>query len=151
MEAKIIFLLSTLFLLGPAIMQYILEENKFNHLCSLFHGMRLLFMNKIPTDEIIDESQRYINQFLMDWPTYYPNSALSFVVHSIEHLPEACRKQGGTPDTFSAFPFESFLRRVKDYYHSGGKHLQQVSNILKYNFSRFLKSVKKSLYEKNLL
>lgn len=112
---------------APAVMLHFMPHEQYLHFCLLHHGLRLLFMSSSPSKENIDLSQKCINQFLNQWHTFYPQSALSYVVHATEHLPENCQEHKTTPDGFSAFPFESYLRRVKRNYHSGGKHLEQVS------------------------
>lgn len=111
--------------LAPAITTYFLTEQRFNHFCLVHHALRLLFFKNPPSHAMIDNAQNLINEFLHEWPHNF-NSALSYVVHTLEHLPEDCKIHNCTPDGFSAFPFESYLRRVKRNYHSGGKPLEQV-------------------------
>lgn len=111
---------------GPAIMKRYLTEEEYQHFCLIHHGIRLLFLTPVPKEENLMLAQQCINKYLEQWPSVYPESALSYVVHATEHLPEDCRNNKTTPDGFSAFPFESFLRRVKRNYHTGGKQLEQV-------------------------
>lgn len=111
---------------GHSILQHHLNEDQYKHFCLIHFGIRLLFLSGQPSDQNIELSQKCINQFLAEWPQIYPNLALTCVVHQTEHLPEDCRANNSTPDKFSAFAFESFLRRVKRNHHTGGKGLEQV-------------------------
>lgn len=112
--------------IGPAIMRFFLSEHQFKHFLLLHHGLRLLFL--APQNEsFLVESQKCINEFLTKFPDIYPGLALTYIIHAIEHLPEDCRLNNGTPDSFSAFPYENYLRRVKRNFHGGNRHLEQVS------------------------
>lgn len=110
---------------GPAIMRFFLTEAEFNHFILLHHGLRCLFITP-QSDSLLNEAQSCINKFLDLWPQIYPDMALTYVVHALEHLPEDCRYTQTTPDYFSAFKFESYLRRVKNNYHGGSRHIEQV-------------------------
>lgn len=124
---------------GPVFVKDLLSDEQFNHFCLYYHGMRLLFAPGGPDEESIRKSELCINAFLENWPQVYDDhSALTYVVHANKHLPDDCRYMKESPDGYSAFPFESFIRKVKQNYHSGGKALEQVS--LLYCFFRFLVS-----------
>lgn len=115
---------------GPAILCQVLPYEMFQHFCLLHHAMRKLFASENPSSANISFAQKCIDKFLLDWPTIYPDSALTYVVHALQHLPNDCIVQGCSPDGFSAFPFESYLRKVTSYYHTGGKALEQVRHFL---------------------
>lgn len=112
---------------GPYVMRFFLSQQQFEHFLLLHHALRLLFLMP-QKEEYLQQSEECLKEFLVKWPTVYPNLALTYVVHSMEHLPEDCRNTGTTPDDFSAFPYESYLRRVKRNYHGGGGQLEQVYN-----------------------
>lgn len=101
------------------------QDTNFTHFCKIFHGMRLLFIKNPPDDLTLLRSKKYINDFLNEWPNHF-NVALTYVIHSLEHLPDDCKFNKSTPDAFSAFPYESYLRRVKNNFHSGNKPLEQI-------------------------
>lgn len=113
---------------APAVMKLYLTPEQYQHFCLAHHGIRLLFLTPIPIESNLVLAEKCINEFLEQWPNFYPDSALAFVVHATEHLPDDCRQNKSTPDGFSAFPFENYLRRVKRNHHTGGKKLEQVNN-----------------------
>lgn len=122
---------------APAVMKHFLSPEQFNHFCLVHHAVRLLFLTPVPEEENLNLAQQCINQFLTEWPSVYgKESALTYVIHATEHLPNDCRINKSTPDGFSAFPFESYLRRVQRNYHTGGKQLEQVTK----TFLRFIKN-----------
>lgn len=112
--------------ISVAVMKNFLSKEEYTHFCLIHFGIRLLFLNSIPSEQNIELSQKCINKFLLDWPWIYPSKALPLSIHVTEHLPEDCKLNSSSPDQFSAFPFESFLRRVKKNYHTGGKSLEQI-------------------------
>lgn len=112
---------------APALMKHFLSEEQYNHFTLVHHGVRLLFLHPIPSQENVNLSKECIIKFLNEWPLIYNESALTYVIHVLEHLPDDCLYNNSTPDSFSAFPFENYLRRVKRNYHSGGRQLEQVN------------------------
>lgn len=130
--------------IGPAILKNLISNERFIHFCYLHHGFRLMLSFDQNFEEKLNIAQQCINQFLIDWPEMYPFSSLSYTTHANIHLPDDCRINQCTPDGFSAFPFESFLRRVKDNYHGGGRSLEQVSIVpVRFSFNSSIYIYKK--------
>lgn len=123
--------------IGPAILKDLMPIEQYIHFCYLHHGFRLLFSFDENFGSKIDLAQQSINKFLTDWPMFYPTASLSYTTHANSHLPEDCRNNWCTPDGFSAFIFESWLRRVKDNYHGGARALEQVCINVSFLFFRF--------------
>lgn len=111
-----------------------LSSNEFENFCYLVHGLRLLYIKPL-TAEIRDVSKACIRRFIGYWKINYPNQNVTYVLHAMQHLPDDCYMFKSTPDEISAFPFESYIRRVKDNYHKGPKALEQI-------YCRFVEEVK---------
>lgn len=82
-----------------------------------------------------NNKKKCIDLFLDDWSEIYPSERCTYVIHANRHLPEDWFYNNTTPDSFSCFPFESFLRKFKKNCSPGSRTLEQVVsflNILKF-------------------
>lgn len=76
--------------------------------------------------------ERYLNfasdllrSFVNHWPKLYGADTVVYNVHCLTHLTDDAKKYG-TLDTFSAFPFESFLFQLKRLLRTSNRPLQQI-------------------------
>lgn len=66
-----------------------------------------------------------MNAFVNHWPEIYGVESVVYNVHCLTHL-AADAKKYGTLDTFSAFPFESYLYQLKKLLRTPNQPLQQI-------------------------
>lgn len=109
---------------APISLQASVPTEEFLNFCHLFHGLRLLY--EPISSRSVKTSELCIARFLDKWKTFYPQQNVTYVLHALKHIPMDCFNFKSNPDDLSAFPFESYLRRVKDNYHKGRLALEQV-------------------------
>lgn len=69
-----------------------------------------------------------MKSFVQKCATLFGDQFVVSVIHRLVHLPDVVRQQGGPLDTFSAFPFESYISTIKKHIHSPHNTLQQIHN-----------------------
>ncbi|VDP46578.1 unnamed protein product [Schistosoma mattheei] len=67
---------------------------------------------------VVETARIDLLNFLKEYEWCYGSGNLVYNVHSLQHLPDDVRAHGPL-DSFSAFPFESYMRQIKDSVHSG--------------------------------
>ncbi|XP_065213071.1 uncharacterized protein LOC135840511 isoform X1 [Planococcus citri] len=117
---------------GTAVLIGVLPTEKLKHFQHLQFAIRLLFKNKI------DRAQEIIQKFVSTFSTLYHKSLINHNLHGLIHFAEDCRVFG-SPDSFSAFPFENFLSVIKKLFRSGNAPLMQIIN----RYSEILKVTEK--------
>lgn len=116
--------------LGPVVLKGILPEHLYDHFLCLHVAMRILTSPTLHAREnnyARDLLRYFVEEFGKS--AFYGPEQLSYNVHSLSHLAEECLVHGPL-DLFSAFPFESYLGKVKDMVRSPSKPLAQVSRRL---------------------
>lgn len=110
---------------GPVVLKSILPDALYNHFLLLHVALRIL---------VSPQHYRSHNQFAQDLLRYfvqefgklYGEKQLVYNVHTLIHLADQCLDHGPL-DGFSAFPFESFLGKIKKKLRSSHKPLAQLS------------------------
>jgi hypothetical protein len=89
--------------------------------------------------------------FIQDFAEIFGESYISYNFHMLSHLAEESKKNGPL-DEFSAFPFESFLGRMKYFISSKNNQLEQISNRVSEMFAcSSTPSTKRNQDNKNIL
>lgn len=71
---------------APAVIKHFLTTEQYRHFCLVLHGIHVLFLTQVSIERNLVTTQTYINGLLQQWPRFYTDSALSFVVQATEHL-----------------------------------------------------------------
>lgn len=83
---------------------------------------------------IIYYANELLKHFVNSYENIYGKKYVSFNIHNLLHLADDV-KHFGSLDTFSAFPFESYISSLKKLIRKGEKLLQQISRRLEeYNY-----------------
>ncbi|KAJ8687163.1 hypothetical protein QAD02_022957 [Eretmocerus hayati] len=90
---------------------------------------------------ILSDSDQYVinnayadsllREFIRDYKILYGEEYLVYNLHNLIHLAEEAL-QNGTLDSFSAFPFENFMRILKSFVRKPEGPLQQIHHCLKH-------------------
>ena len=83
---------------------------------------RLLSLNKNT-----DVAEQYMKEFVIEFIELYGPKNATTCIHALLHLTDDVKNLGPL-DTFSAYPFENFLRHIKRSLHSTKTPLEQLSN-----------------------
>ncbi len=75
--------------------------------------------------ETINYCSGLLNKFVADSINLYGQQFLSANVHNLIHLTDDVRNFGPI-DSFSAYPFENFLQKIKNLVRKSAKPLQQI-------------------------
>lgn len=115
---------------GPVILKDCLPGNIFNHFL-LLHVSISILSNKVLTKDTdnIDKAETLLLIFVMDFQNIYGEENVAFNVHNLIHLAKDVKKYGPI-ESFSAFPFESYLCSIKKLIRCSYKPLQQVARRL---------------------
>ena len=121
---------------GQVALKDVIPDKLYLHFMLLHCAIRILISpdlyyekNKCAEDLL----HLYVKQFSQ----YYGSGLVSYNVHNLLHLAQDSLRNGHL-DTFSAFPFETFLGKIKRLLRTGSNSLTQVANRLqeKYNNSK---------------
>lgn len=74
----------------------------------------------------IDEAELFLKHFVQFSAQMFGEHFAVYNVHSLLHLGQECREHG-TLESFSAFPFENFLKTIKQMLRSGYLPLEQIA------------------------
>jgi len=102
-----------LFLLyvGPVCLKGVLSSEKYSNFLDLSVAMRLLLSPQLH-QHYLSYSEQLLQYFVSQFGSLYGKDQLVYNVHSLVHLPDDVRNYG-ILDNVSAFPFESYLGRLK--------------------------------------
>ena len=99
---------------GPVIFKDVLPSNQYLHFLSFHVAYRILNDdNAIQDDESLDYAEELLIRFVQDFPDVYSEQYCSFNVHAVIHLVSFVRRWRKTLFKLSAYPFETFLRKLK--------------------------------------
>ncbi|KAH9595763.1 hypothetical protein MS3_00001695 [Schistosoma haematobium] len=103
--------------LGPVVLQNRLPLSMYRNFQSLSLSIYLLSHPKFHS--IFANSVRvYINNFLLGYERCYGTEHLIYNVHSLKHIADDVMEHG-TLESFAAFPFESYMRKIRRSVHCG--------------------------------
>ncbi|XP_040075812.1 uncharacterized protein LOC120837139 [Ixodes scapularis] len=115
---------------GPVVLRGLLPDHQYEHFLFLHVAIRILAS---PAHHV--EHNAYARDllrfFVQEYGTVglYGARFLTYNVHTLSHLAEECLVHGPL-DAFSAFPFESFLGKLKPLLRTHSNPLAQVSRRL---------------------
>ncbi|VDP02015.1 unnamed protein product [Schistosoma margrebowiei] len=103
--------------LDPVILEKTLPQPFYLNFRRLALSMYLLAHPKLHKS-VLETAEKDLLNFLNEYEWCYGCENLVYNVHSLQHLPDDVRAHGPL-DSFSAFPFESYMRQIKDSVRSG--------------------------------
>lgn len=117
-----------LFLLyiGVIVLKNILKEEAYLNFCALHVAIRILASpHYIRDSKNIKYAEDLLQYFVISFQHLYGPKRVSYNIHNLTHLASDVRKFGHL-DKFSAFPFENYIRSIKQLIRKGDKPLQQI-------------------------
>ncbi|CAN7948609.1 unnamed protein product, partial [Ixodes hexagonus] len=108
---------------GPVVLKDALSRNLYQHFLVLHVAIAILASP--PLQHMVDYAEQLLRYYVECSLTLYGRESLVYNVHCLIHLANDCRRYGAL-DSFSAFPFENFLSKVKRCVRTGNKPLQQL-------------------------
>ncbi|XP_064466496.1 uncharacterized protein LOC135377765 [Ornithodoros turicata] len=110
---------------GPVALKQLLPDKLYDHFLILHVAARIL-----ATPTLYRTQHHYVENllkfFVQEMGELYGRTQLIYNVHSLVHLAGDCL-QHGPLDSFSAFPFESYLGRLKRMLRTTSNPLSQIS------------------------
>ena len=97
--------------LGPVFLKSILHKDLYKHFLLLHCGIAILASSDLHLS-MNETAKDFLKKFVELAPKYYGSEIQTYNMHSLIHLNEDV-KNFDTLDSFSAFPFENFLQKVK--------------------------------------
>ncbi|CAL1282894.1 unnamed protein product [Larinioides sclopetarius] len=109
---------------GPVVLKDILLPDYFNHFLCLHLAIRIMLNQKL-IEDYLDYAEELLCYFVKHCKTLYGEEFIVYNVHSLIHLADDVRRYGSL-NNISAFPFESYLGRMKKLLRTPHKPLQQI-------------------------
>uniref|UniRef100_A0A0X3NQG8 Uncharacterized protein n=1 Tax=Schistocephalus solidus TaxID=70667 RepID=A0A0X3NQG8_SCHSO len=100
-----------------------LKKIYWKHFLLLFTAIRLVRPHSCK--EWVPYCRQLLKMFVEKYSSLYGKSEMVYNVHSIVHLPDDVQRHGPL-DSFSSFPFESYLGKMKRMLRKPSQPLQQV-------------------------
>ncbi|KAM7280951.1 uncharacterized protein ISCGN_006178, partial [Ixodes scapularis] len=98
---------SFLLYVGPVVLKHVLPNDQYRHFLMLHVAVRIL-VSPAHYEVYNGFARDLLRYFVQEFGTLYGAKQLVYNVHTLSHLAEQCLDHGPL-DSFSAFPFESFL------------------------------------------
>ncbi len=114
---------------GPMVLKGVLDDEKYEHFMYFHAAIRILCSPSLTTEQI-QYADTLLQYFVDQFGTIYGSYQLSYNLHSLIHLASECRFQHGPLDSFSAFPFESYLGQLKSLLRGTRRPLAQLKKRL---------------------
>jgi len=112
--------------IGPIVLKKYLNVDYFKHFCALHCAIRILCH---PKDCL--HNNMYANElliyFVKTFKILYGEDNIVYNVHNLIHICKDVKKYGSL-DTFSAFPFENYMKALKKMLRKSEKPLSQINN-----------------------
>ncbi|XP_064472543.1 uncharacterized protein LOC135387056 [Ornithodoros turicata] len=115
-----------LFYTGPLVLKKVLDTAVYQHFLALSSGIYIL-SKSCTSDEMLDIAESLLCSFVANGQSVYGKEIYVLNFHSLIHLVDDARRFGAL-DTFSCFPFENYLKELKQVVRSPHKPLSQVVN-----------------------
>ncbi len=119
---------SFLLYIRPVVLKEVLEKEKYEHFLHLHVAIRILTSGAL-TQEAIHSADSLLKYFVDQFGRLYGKHHLVYNVHALTHLANDCSVHGCL-DSFSAYPFESFLGSIKRLIRTGHQPLPQLARRL---------------------
>lgn len=114
---------------GPIVLKNVLDAEKYEHFILLHCAIRILNC-KYRMHKYSYIARFLLKEFVSSFKNIYGSKHIVYNVHNLLHLANDCCNLG-TLDSWSAFPFENYLGKIKNFVRSGRKPLNQIVNRLK--------------------
>ena len=110
--------------LAPVILRNILPAKVYKHFL-LLHSAIYILSTQVLCHSHLFLAQKLLKKFVKKCPLLYGQKLLVYNFHNLLHITDDVRKYGPL-DSFSCFPFESFLGRLKKLVTSPYLPLEQI-------------------------
>jgi hypothetical protein len=123
-----------LFYVALVIFKDIMPESQYKHFLFLFCAFRILGDGDICQNEALNNlAQLYLNHFVVNFGGVYDESATTFNIHCLCHIPNDV-KNFGKVDEYSAFRFENYMQKLKKMVKKSTLINEQLHNrLFEYN------------------
>ncbi|XP_036144423.1 uncharacterized protein LOC118646174 isoform X1 [Monomorium pharaonis] len=111
---------------GPILLKNYINKDIYKNFLTLHVAIRLLCS---PDLLHITYAESLLKHFVQSFAILYGSQHISHNIHALIHLADDVRKFG-TLDTFSAFGYENYLRKIKQFVRKAERPLQQIHNRL---------------------
>lgn len=128
-----------IFYTGPVVLKDILSNAGYKNFLALHIALRIC--NDVRFRYLLDIARKLLVYFVETFADIYGEEFLSYNVHNLLHLVDDC-ELFGILDEYSAYPFESFLGKIKKSVRQGNKILEQAVNRVLEGWELDLKSNK---------
>lgn len=113
---------------GKQVLKGILDKQLYNHFLVFSVALCILVSPKLAND-YSSYAKSLMEHFVSKFPELYGSHFMVYNVHAMIHLSDEA-ESFGCLDACSAFPFESYLGKLKRLIRSGNQPLKQVANRL---------------------
>lgn len=113
---------------GPVVLQHVLPPEKYKHFM-LLHVAILILCDMTLCTRYNDIAKKLLTAFVEEFGEIYGRDHVVYNVHSLIHLADEVKTYGNL-DSFSAFPFESFMFKIKSMIHKNKDSLTELCNRL---------------------
>lgn len=111
---------------GIVVVKKFLPLGAYKNFLLLFCAIRILSSREHLDDEdLFADAESLLNLFVADAENKFGKIFLVGKVHGLTHLARDC-KEHGELESFSAFPFESYLHRINTAMNAPGRCLEQI-------------------------
>ena len=114
---------------GPLILKGILDVDKYNHFIALHTCMKVL-LSPSSTVPQVEHVKICLKRFVNNFSAIYGAHHVVYNVHNVVHLADDVLYFQCPLDKISAFPFETYLGRIKKMLRSSRRPLSQLRNRL---------------------
>lgn len=112
---------------GMIVLKDNISEDRYQHFMFLSLAMRILLSKAAIQDEYqVEYAKGLLKLFIKGAIALYGPDFITYNVHSLLHLADDVKHYSVPLDSLSAFPFESYLGKLKSLVHSAVCPLQQV-------------------------
>ena len=98
---------------GPIILYRILDPAIYNNFLLLFSAISILVCPRLSSN-YAEYAKTLLKTFVNHYADIYGKDLVVYNVHGLIHLPDDV-KMHGPLDTFSSFPFENYLQKLKKW------------------------------------
>jgi hypothetical protein len=114
---------------GPVALRNVLPSHLFNHFLILHVAVRILCSPKMALT-LCDYAGGLLKSFVSAMGEHYGSDTLVYNVHSLIHLADDVKSLQAPLDSFSCFPFENYLGKLKRMIRTPRNPLEQITRRL---------------------
>lgn len=116
---------------GILIAKEFLPDGAYRNFLLLSCAVRILSSPElINNDDLVSDAHSLLELFVRDAESKFGKEFMCMKAHTLTHLVKECQNHG-TLDSFSAFPFESYLSRINRAMNAHGRCVQQIVGRIK--------------------